>query len=62
MTDTITISKHQYKELMEKARMLESIVDEEGLTEAELRKLRKAERSRTLTEKEARKRHGWFFK
>lgn len=62
MADTITISKQQYKELIEKAKMFESIADEEGLTAAELRKLRRAEKSKTLTEKEARAKYQSFFK
>lgn len=60
--ETVTIPKRKYEELRKKVRMLENIIDEERLTAAELRRLRRAEKSRTLTEKAAKKKYPRFFK
>ena len=62
MAETITIEKKEYEKLKEKARLLENIVDEEGLTESELKKIRESEKSKTLPENEAKKKYHEFFK
>ena len=55
------ISKQEYKELKQKARELDMIIDKEGLSERDLKLLEKAEKSKTLSEKEARKKYPEFF-
>lgn len=61
MERTITISKDEYKLLKEKAKELDMIIDKEGLNKEDLKLLEKAEKSKTLSEKEAEKKYPEFF-
>ena len=61
MSETITIPKEEYKELKQKAKELDMIIDKEGLTKEEVNILTKAEKSKTLSEREARKKYPMFF-
>ena len=55
MGEIVTISKKEYKELAEKAKILEGIIDKEDLKYTELKKHRKFRKNNILTEKEAKK-------
>ncbi|MEK6862266.1 MAG: hypothetical protein AABY07_09965 [Nanoarchaeota archaeon] len=61
MNQTITISRNEYENLKQKARELDMIVDNEGLGEEDLKLLERAEKSKTLTEEEAKKKYSDFF-
>ena len=61
MTQTITIPKIEYEDLKQKAKELDMIIDKEGLSLGELKLLEKAEKSKSLTEEEAKKKYPKFF-
>ncbi|MFH1592034.1 MAG: hypothetical protein ABIB47_01570 [Candidatus Woesearchaeota archaeon] len=61
MSQTITISKEEYEDLKQKAKELNMIIDKEGLSEEDLKLLEMAEKSKTLSEEEAKKRYPEFF-
>ncbi len=51
-SETVTISKEKYNELKEKARAFERIVDSEGLSKSDLAKIKRAKKTKLLSEKE----------
>lgn len=61
MATTVTIPEQEYKKLRQKAEEFDMIVDKEGLTKAELKFLEEAEKTATLSEKEAKERYKEFF-
>jgi len=61
MAKTVTIPEQEYNVLRKKAEEFDMIVDNEGLTKAELKLLEEAEKTVTLSEKEAKEEYGEFF-
>ena len=57
MGTTVEISQSKYNKLLEKAKILEKIVDTEGLTSEELERLKKARLGPSITEDDFLKRH-----
>lgn len=52
MAETVTLTMDEYQELKHKAALLEEILEEESLTQAELEKLERAEKSGKMSEAE----------
>ncbi len=52
MAETVTISKQEYKNLKEKAKAFEKIIDFETLSKADLVKINRAKKTKLLNEKE----------
>ena len=50
MAETVTLSSEEYRELKHKAELLDEILEEESLTEAELARLKRAEKSDRMSE------------
>ena len=57
MSSTVEISRSEYDKLLKKAKILERIMDTEGLTPEELKRLKKARLGPSITEDEFLKRH-----
>lgn len=57
MSSTICIPQSEYNELLQKASLLDSIIDSESLTTEELERLKKARMGPSMTEEDFLERH-----
>ena len=57
MVQTITLPKKEYEALKQKAELLDSIIETEGLTAEEIKELEEARLGKSLTENEFLKKH-----
>ncbi|GEM_PF-1734087 len=57
MNSTVCIPQSEYNELLQKASLLDSIIDSESLTTEELERLKKARMDPSITEEEFLNRH-----